>query len=47
LKVKKKGREDKEEDVSGYLTTLRKKIREIEKESTGSHSLENSLWKKL
>jgi hypothetical protein len=36
------------EDVSSYWTTLGKnKILEIERGSTRSHSVENSLWKRL
>jgi hypothetical protein len=35
------GREDEEEDVSSYW------IMEIERGSSRSHSLENSIWKKL
>jgi hypothetical protein len=37
-----------DEDVSSYCVTDRKvRILEIERESTGSHSVENSLWKRL
>jgi hypothetical protein len=40
---------NEEEDVSSNWMTLRgkKKILEIKKGSTRSHTLENSLWKRL
>jgi len=40
--------EDEEEDVSSYSMTLRKREdTEIERASTRSHYLENSLWKRV
>jgi hypothetical protein len=46
--VNKSVREDEEEDVSSYWMTLRKEnILEIERGSTRSHPVENSLWKRL
>ena len=48
LKQRQKGREKKKEDVSSYWMTLGKeKIPDVERGSTRSHSVENSLWKSL
>jgi hypothetical protein len=41
-------REDEEEDVSRYwMTTGKERILEIQTGSTKSHSVENSVWKRL
>ena len=47
LKERSKGRQDEEEDVSSYCMRLgNEKVLEIERGSTRSGSMENSLWKK-
>jgi len=44
----KKVREDEDEGVTDYWMTLKKdKLLEIQRESTSSHCVENSLWKRL
>jgi hypothetical protein len=45
LKERFAGQEGEEEDVSSCW--VRKKILEVERGSSGSHSLENSVWKRL
>jgi hypothetical protein len=45
LKERWKGWGDEEEDIRSYWITL--KIPEFERESTRSHTVENSLWKRL
>jgi len=42
------GRKDEKQDVSSFWLTLEKDtIMELETGSTRSHSVENSLWKRL
>jgi hypothetical protein len=48
LKERWKRRGDEEEDVSRYsMRSGNEKVLEVKRRSTGSHSMENWLWKRL